>query len=205
MSIRVEPLTQATIAGAVALQRDCFPPPFPEELLWSKAHLLAHLDIFPEGQFVAVDRDKVVGSASALIISETNWQAHHDWETTTGGHLMENHEPTGSTLYGMDISVHPAYRGQGVGRLLYQARFALVEKLGLARYGTACRIPDFEVWSKTHNGTVTDYCQRVVQAEVRDRTMTPLLKYGLTFVQVLKNYMDDSESGNCAALLEWRP
>lgn len=46
------------IEGAVALQRDCFPPPFPEELLWQISHLQRHLEIFPEGQFVAFARRK---------------------------------------------------------------------------------------------------------------------------------------------------
>ncbi len=201
----VQRLTFETIPGATALQRDCFPAPFPEELLWSSAHLEEHLRVFPEGQFVAVFDDKVIGSASALIISEENWQAHHDWDTTTGGHFMRNHDPKGTTLYGMDISVHPDYRGQGVGRALYQARFDAVFSLGLARYGTACRIPDYAAWSEAHGGSPIEYCEKVARGEARDRTMTPLLRYGLRYVQVLNDYMDDIESGNSAALLEWKP
>jgi hypothetical protein len=45
----------------------------------------------------------------------------------------------------------------------------------------------------------------VVTRELTDRTLTPLLSYGLTFLGVIENYMEDVESGDAAALLEWLP
>ncbi|MCW5938950.1 MAG: GNAT family N-acetyltransferase [Fimbriimonadaceae bacterium] len=199
-------MTPADLPGAVALQRACFPPPFPADLLWSEAHLQAHLDRFPQGQFVALAGEQVIGSASALLISERNWEAHADWETTTGGHYFEAHDPRGTTLFGADISVDPAWRGQGVGRALYQARFDLVRNLGVVRFGTACRIPDWLEWSVAHRESSKQaYALAVVKGETRDRTLTPLLRMGLRYRGIVEGHMDDDESGDAAAILEWTP
>lgn len=203
--ITIRPLEEADILGAVALQRACFPPPFPEELLWTAEHLQRHLRIFPEGQFVAVAVDEVVASASALIVAESSWQAHQSWETTTGGHFFDAHDPEGSTLYGADISVHPEWRGRGIGRTLYQARFKAVRRLGLRRFGTACRIPDYRAWNMIHREGPEAYARAVVAGQAADRTLTPLLKAGMTYLALIEDYMEDAESADCAALLEWTP
>ncbi len=194
------------IAGAVALQRECFPEPFPEELLWTAEHLERHVEVFPAGQLVVLDGQQVVASASATRISEDNWQAHRAWDETAGGQLLETYDPEGSTLYGLDISVHPGYRTRGVGRALYRARFKMVKDLGLTRYGTACRLPGYRAYSQSHPGaSVGDYAQAVAEGKTRDRTLTPLLSYGLSYLGVIPDYMEDYESSNTAALLEWRP
>jgi len=191
----------ADIPGAVALQRACFPPPFPEEFLWTSDHLAKHLEIFPEGQFVAEIHRQIVASASATRISEERFQAHESWDATVGGPFLNTFDPTGTTLYGLDISVHPDHRGMGVGRKLYEARFELVRTLPLERYATACRVPDFHNYA----GGLADYLNEVATGQRTDRTLTPLLRYGLTLVSSIENYMDDEESRNCAALLEWQP
>lgn len=206
--VTVVPMTLASVPGVVALQPSCFPPPFPADQLWQAAHLQRHLEIFPEGQWVALSQSgEVVASASSCRISETAWNAHDDWETTLGGCFFEAFDPQGTTLYGADISVHPEWRGQGIARALYEARFQVVGDLGLTRYGTTCRLPDYQTWSVTVHplGTPTDYAQRVVTGELTDRTLTPLLRLGLRYRGVQEGAMTDEESGHAAAILEWTP
>lgn len=206
MNVQIVPMLAVHIPGAVALQRACFPEPFPEELLWNRDHLTRHIELFPEGQLVALVGNAVVASASATRISEDNWQSHGSWEETVGGPFLETYDPTGSTLYGLDISVHPDSRGLGIGRQLYKRRFQLVRDLGLTRYGTACRMPDFQTYAQEHPGTSVDqYAELVVRKQATDRTLSPLLHYGLTYLGVIQGYMEDRESDNAAALLEWRP
>lgn len=196
-------MKQEDIEGVVALQASCFPPPFPEDLLWKPQHLERHLTIFPEGQFVAVIGGTVIGSASASRITEDHWQAHLPWEETLGGFFFDTYSPTGTTLYGADISVHPDYRKRGIGRGLYQCRFDAVKGLTLKRYGTACRIPGFQEWNEAHQKSVAEYCEAVRDGKAQDRTLSPLLRLGLSLCGVIDNYMEDEESGNSAALLEW--
>ncbi len=205
---KVEVLTmeQDHVSGVVALQRACFPPPFPDSLLWRQEDLMNHLARFPEGQFVVVSDGQVIGSASNLIVNEDVWIAHADWRSTTGGPAFLGHLETGTTLYGADISVHPEHRFKGVGRSLYGARFSLVRTLGLNRFGTACRIPDWREWMIVHRNSDKDtYCRAVFSGEARDRTLSPLLRIGLQYRGVIESYMSDEESGDAAALLEWLP
>jgi len=205
VSVQIVPLSAEHVEGAVALQRLCFPPPFPEELLWKVEHLHRHHELFPDGQFVAVLGSEVLASASMARIAEERWQAHASWDETVGGPFMTHFDPEGSTLYGMDISVAPSARGQGLGRRLYEARFDALARLGCRRFGTACRVPDYASWAASTGGTVQDYVAAVARAEAIDRTLTPLLRVGLDLIAVLEEYMDDSESGNAAALLERTP
>ena len=99
----------------------------------------------------------------------------------------------------MDIAVHPDARLQGVGRAFYEARDALCRARGLVRYGTGCRMPDFRASGVP---TVEAYAAEVVRGERVDRTLTPLLRYGLRFLTVVRGYMRDYESDDAAALLE---
>lgn len=198
-------MEKADIPAVVGLQRACFPEPFPEDLLWQESHLQAHLSRFHEGQFVIESSGIVAASSSSLIISESNWTAHLPWEETVGGFMFSNHHPSGTTLYGADISVHPDYRRLGLGRRLYLARFDLVTQLGLARYGTACRLPDASKFVEQHGGDIRGYVAAVERGETVDRTLSPLLRYGLRLSAVIEDYMDDAESLDSAAVLEWTP
>jgi len=194
------------VAGVVALQRFAFPPPFPEDQLWGADHLTRHIELFPEGQFVMVVDGLVVGSCSNTLISEERWQAHEDWSGLVGGPFLDAFDAKGSTLYGLDISVHPEYRRLGLGRRFYEARFQFVRERGLTRYGTGCRLPDYRAFADARPDVdVHAYGALVHDGKATDRTLTPLLRYGLTFLEVVEDYMQDDESANAAALLEWRP
>lgn len=205
MEFQIRQTRAGDVSGVVALQRECFPYPFDENLLWKAEHIDRHMQIFPKGQFVAVLGSQVVGSATSLIITEENWNAHHDWETTVGGHYLNRHDPSGTTLYAVDISVSPGARGLGIGRMLYEARKDLVRELGLKRIGTACRIPDCMGWQLLSGGSAEEFVELVRQEELKDRTLTPLLKMGMRLLGVQNDYMEDEESGNAAAILEWTP
>lgn len=199
-------MSASDVGGVAGLQRACFPPPFPEELLWNERHLRTHLAIFPEGQFIAVGDEGTIGSASNCIVSEEGWLSHASWDSTAGGPMIANHVAKGSTLYGLDVSVHPDWRGRGVMRSLYRARFDLVRKLGLKRYGTAVRMPGFGAFEVQNPGSQPeDYVRAVVESRLVDRTLTPMLRVGLKPGGVIRNYMEDPESHHSAAVLEWRP
>jgi len=199
--IEIRPLQPEDVIPAAALQRVCFPPPFPDELLWQPNHLAHHLTLFPEGQFVATHHGQVIASCTNMILADQHWLAtNHD--AVIGDYFLKHHTPSGSTLFGVDISVHPDHRGQGIARRLYQARFSLVRQLNLARYGTICRIPDFAVSALTNPD---DYVTQVQLGIATDRTLTPLLRLGLTPQDSLPSFMEDEESKHYGVRLTWTP
>lgn len=90
--------------------------------------------------------------------------------------------------------------------MLYQERFNYVTTRRLTRFGTACRLPDYHKAKQLESYlTLEQYADEVSRGIRVDRTMTPLLRYGLIFKGVIHNHMDDIESGNAAAILEWKP
>ncbi len=197
-------MTSSDLEAVVELQRLAFPPPFSEDLHWDIGHLARHLKIFPRGQWIAKYNDSVVGSCSNTIITEQNWQAHESWFATAGGPELKHFSKSGSTLYGLDITVHPDVRRQGIGRAFYSRRFSWVRDNGRTRFGTGCRLPDYNYYCESvEQVSPSEYAMKVVSNQLVDRTLTPLLRSGLRFIEVVENYMEDIESGNAAALLEW--
>jgi len=167
---------------------------------------LRHISLFPAGQFVAIEGQTVIGTCSNAIVSERGWAAHGSWGATVGGPFIRYHDPKGTTLYGLDITVHPEHRRIGVGRAFYDARYEFVRDTSLTRYGTGCRMPDYRNYAEIVSPVdVETYAAKVVSGEIDDRILTPLLRYGLKFLGVIKNYMEDVESANAGALLEWTP
>jgi GNAT superfamily N-acetyltransferase len=204
VSFEIRLMSPADVPGAVALQKSAFPPPFSEDLHWDPEHLLRHIEVFPEGQFVAVSNGQVIGSCSNTIIDELAWSVCGGWYRTVGGPDLETFDSTGTTLYGLDITVHPDHRRLGVGRAFYERRFEMVLTWPLLRYGTGCRIPDYK--SARHEETSLTpetYAEEVLNGRRVDRTLTPLLRYGLRFLMIIHRYMPDEESADCGALLEW--
>ena len=206
MSFLVRRMAPTDVSAAVGLQVLAFPPPFNQDYHWDPETLLLHIEKFPEGQLVAESEGKVIGTSSNTIIDEEVWQLHAGWYRSVGGPDLDNFNPDGSTLYGLDITVHPAYRRIGVGRSFYNTRYQMVKARGLVRYGTGCRMPDFRTYEASHPGTtIEQYAQAVVQGRAVDRTLTPMLRYDLAFLGVIRNYMPDFESSDSGALLEWKP
>ena len=203
--IALRPMHANDVQAAVELQVLAFPPPFPPELLWQADHLLKHINLFPEGQWVATDQDRIIGTCSNTLISEEHWQAHSNWVDTVGGPYLEHFSDQGTTLYGLDITVHPDFRKRGLGRMFYDSRYKFVKESGRIRYGTGCRLPGFKTWFERTGGSVLEYAKAVSEHKEEDRVLTPLLRYSLNLIDVIPNYMEDEESCNNAALLEWNP
>lgn len=203
MDYRLEQTREEHVDGVVALQRACFPEPFPAELLWKPDHIQRHIEIFAPGQYVILTRDgEVVGSCTNMLTSTTEWNSHRPWDNAVGGLDLPRHDPDGSIVYGIDISVHPAHRRRGLAKRFYQARFDLVRATGLALYGTVCRMPGY---ATSDAASPTAYAESVVDRQRTDPTLTPLLRTGLEYKGCIDAYMDDEESGNAGAILEWTP
>jgi GNAT superfamily N-acetyltransferase len=195
--MKVRQYTIADYAGLLEIQRACFPPPYPEEQLWSFEQIESHVWHFPQGALCVEHNGRLIASVTALVLENPP----HTFAAATDDGFIGNHNPNGDTLYGVDMAVHPEFRGRGVARMLYCARFALVQQLGLCRFVAAGRMPGLCLHPRL---TPEGYVARVVAGELTDPTLTPQLKNGLQPLEVLHGYIADEESRDCALLLEWR-
>lgn len=171
---------------------------------WRRSQLESHLEVFPEGQLVAVDSASghIVGMAASLILSWDDYDRDEAWRDYTAGGTFRNHDPTGHTLYGAEVMVAPEARRMGVGSALYGARRQLVRDLGLWRIRAHSRLGGYH----RHAGEMDarEYVRRVVRGELRDPALSFQLSWGFSVLAVVSGYLRrDPDSLGYAALIEW--
>ncbi|MBI1338058.1 MAG: GNAT family N-acetyltransferase [Phycisphaera sp.] len=186
----------------VQLNRAAYPTLAEDNIVWGRSHLESHLRIFPEGQIVAVVGQRIVGACSSLIVNlGPEPLRFHTWAGITDSGYFTNHDPTGDTLYGADVYVHPEARGLGVGHALYEARRKLCQRLNLRRILAGGRL-----WNYQDHGdkfTAEEYARRVELGEFRDLVLSFQLREGFVLRGVMPNYLRDPHSKNYASLIEW--
>ena len=201
--IRLETLKPEYAKALEALQLECFPTLARHELM-TEEHFLSHCRIFPEGDFVALDESKgerVVGLGSGFLTSFDFANPNHTFQEMIAGGTYANHDPNGDWYYGGDISVHPDYRGRGVGKMLYEARKKLVRERGLRGIVAGGVLPGYAA----HKGelSVPEYVGKVVAGELSDPTLSFQLKNGFEVRGLLEGYLEDEASDHWATLIVW--
>ncbi|MBE3562982.1 MAG: GNAT family N-acetyltransferase [Hydrogenibacillus schlegelii] len=194
--------TERDFPDLIRIQQESFPPPFPSELWWNTEQLQNHVTLFPEGALCAEVNGEIAGSMTGLIVDFDPDHPDHTWEEITDNGYIRNHRPNGDTLYVVDISVRPAYRKLGLGKWLMFSMYDVVIHKGLKRLLGGGRMPGYH--KKAAEMTAEQYLEAVVKGELKDPVITFLLRCGRTPVKVIANYLEDEESCNYAALMEWK-
>jgi len=198
----IRPYGPEDFATLVEIQRECFPPPFPEEALWTREQLRTHLELFPEGALTIEVEGRPCGSITGMLCHYDPAGPDHAWGPLTDWGFIRTHDPTGDTLYIVDISVRPSARTLGLGRQLMQAMYEVVVHLRLKRLLGGGRMPGYH--KVADRMTAQAYLDAVVRGEMTDPVITFLLRCGRLPVRVVPDYLEDEESRNYAALMEWR-
>jgi GNAT superfamily N-acetyltransferase len=170
-------------------------------MIWPSSFLQSHICVFPEGQFCAEVNERIVGSASSLIVSLNPDYAEHTWYDITGQGLFTNHDPNADSLYGADISIHPEFRCKGIATMLYNERKNLAIRLNLRRIIAGGRLYDYYKYSKIMSAQ--EYAKKVVNRKLKDPVLSFQLKNDFKFIKVLPNYLYDKHSLNYASFIEW--
>ncbi|MFQ5876216.1 MAG: GNAT family N-acetyltransferase [Acidobacteriota bacterium] len=178
---------------------------YPHSPPWNETQLGSHLDVFPEGQFVAAraDSGEPVGMAASLIVSWDDYDMRGSWRDFTSHGMFTNHDGVrGRTLYAAEIMVHPACQGRGVGRKMYEARRELARRLGLLRIRAGARLRGYGRYAERMSAE--EYAVRVIRGEFRDPTLSFQLHQGFRVLAIVSGYLrHDQESRGYAAVIEW--
>ncbi|TVQ42683.1 MAG: GNAT family N-acetyltransferase [Saprospirales bacterium] len=169
---------------------------------WEENHIEKLLKVFPEGQLCVAVNDQIAGCALSLIVNYDKFGDHHTYQQITGNETFNTHNANGNVLYGIDLFVHPDFRGMRLGRRLYDARKELCENLNLKSIVAGGRIPGY----KNYSGKITPrtYIEKVRMREIHDPTLSFQLANDFHVKKIIKNYMpEDKESMEFATLLEW--
>ena len=169
---------------------------------WGRRHIADLLRRFPEGQLAVEVNGKVVGCALTLIVDYAKYGDNHTYSQITGDETFSTHDPDGDVLYGIDVFVHPDYRGLRLARRLYDVRKELCERYNLRAMVAGGRIPGYA--GHADSLTPREYIDKVRMREIYDPILTFQLSNGFHVKKVLKQYLTgDSESREYATLLEW--
>lgn len=169
---------------------------------WSKARIDILLEKFPEGQLCIEVDGKVVACALAIVVDYTKVDDAHTYNEITGNYTFSTHDPDGNVMYGIEIFVHPEYRGLRLGRRLYDERKVLCERLNLKSIVAGGRLPSYHQFA--NELSPRQYIDKVKLKEIYDPTLTFQLANDFHVNKVLKGYLPgDYESKEFATLLEW--
>lgn len=169
---------------------------------WRDNQIEKLLELFPEGQLCIKVDGKLVGAALSLIVDYKSLGDNHTYRDATGHYSFSTHTKKGNVLYGIEIFIHPEYRGLRLGRRLYDARKDLCERLNLRAIIAGARMPNYAAHADTL--TPKQYIEKVKNKELYDATLTFQLSNNFHVRKVLKGYMPgDVESLEYAALIEW--
>lgn len=196
--VKVRQLGLADYDAVVELQRLCFPKMKP----WSTDQFASMLSVFPEGQLCVEVDGRVVASSSSLMLDFDLYTDWHDWAKIADGGYIRNHDPRGNTLYGIEIMVHPEYRGQRLARRLYDARKELCRERNLERMVIGGRIPGYQ--QHAPEMAPQEYVERVRHKEFHDPVLTTQLANGFVVERLIRDYLpSDEDSAGWATHMEW--
>lgn len=198
--LRFTTLTKDLAAQCEELELQAFPHADPDELL-NRKDIEAYADIFPEGFFVCLDGDRVVGQGAGIFLDFDFDDIQHRIVDITGEHQCLNHDWNGDWYYGTDIVVHPDYRRRGIGKRLYQLRKDVVvehNKRGIIAGGHMHNYAE-------HKGamSVEEYVEAVKSRAIYDATLTFQMDNGFEIRGVLYDYLRDEATDDASALIVW--
>ena len=169
---------------------------------WTRRQFHAMLSRFPEGQFCIEDNGRVVGAALSLIVDYKQFGDFHTHKQITGNGYFTTHDASGDSLYGVDVFVHPEYRGMRLGRRLYEARKELCRSLNLRRIIFGGGIPNYDKYNDRL--TPQQYIERVKNREIYDPVLTFQLSNDFHVRRVITGYLpEDEESHAYAVISQW--
>lgn len=195
----LRPLVHADYRDVRALSHAVYPD---MEEHWTKAAFERLVDDFPDGQIGIEKGGRIIAAAFAVIADYQRFSGRHSYAQVTAGERMTTHDPDGDALYGIEVFVHPDYRGLRLGRRLYDARKELCYHLNLRAILMGGRIPRYH----EHAGELSphDYIAKVSRKEIHDPILSFQLANDFEVKRLLSAYMpEDEASGGHAVLLEW--
>ncbi len=195
--LNIRKLREEDFDQLVAMQKICFPG----MEIWTRDNIRNQLERFPQGQVVIEIDGRLVASSASLIIDSDDFDMNMSWDEICDKGNIGTHDPEGDTLYGMEIMVHPEFRGMKLATRLYEARKDLTRQFNLRRIVIGGRLPGYKNHRKQLS--ITEYVDRVTSRAIFDPVLTPQLSNGFSLKKIIRQYTDDSESGGYATYLEW--
>lgn len=171
---------------------------------YTRSEIRGQLNNYPDGCFVAILDDKLVGYCATMRLGGDKALRPHSWDEITGNGYGSRHDPTGDWLYGYEMCVDPKVRGTRLGRRLYEERRKLAERLELKGIAFGGRMPNLKrYWRRVDSPQ--DYLDQVIAGKMHDPVLRFQLANGFEPIGILSKYLpEDSRSRGNAVQMIWR-
>ena len=198
---RIAPTAPQHAEALAELQRIVFPTLDPSERFGAD-HYRRHVEIFPEGQFVALDNGRPetpIAATTTLRLNLDLEHPQHRFPEFLGGLSLSAHDPAGEWLYGADLGVHPAWRRRGIARALYAARHFAAVQLGLRGQLTVGMLNGYG--AVADRMSAEEYYERLVAGVLKDPTVSAQMRIGFRPGGLIPDYVQDPRCCGYGVLL----
>ncbi|MDR9828902.1 bifunctional GNAT family N-acetyltransferase/carbon-nitrogen hydrolase family protein [Vibrio sp. FNV 38] len=169
---------------------------------WPRMTILDLIHQFPDGQICIVDNEKIVGAALTIKVDYNRFSLPHFYTDIINEQNVIQNQRSGDAMYGLDVFVHPDYRGLRLGRRLYDARKELCRNKNFKAILTGGRIPNYHKYAEKLS--VAEYIDRVKRRKLHDPILSFQLANDFDVKRLMRNYLPEDESSKgYATLLEW--
>lgn len=169
---------------------------------WPRMTIMDLIHQFPDGQICIEDNGQIVGAALTIKVDYNRMSLPHVYTDIVDEHNVIQHKRNGDALYGLDVFVHPDYRGLRLGRRLYEARKEICRSNNLKAILSGGRIPRYK--DHADKMTVLEYIEKVKRKELYDHILSFQLSNDFDVKRVMRHYLPEDESSHgYATLLEW--
>ncbi|GEA52784.1 hydrolase [Vibrio inusitatus NBRC 102082] len=169
---------------------------------WPRFTIMDLIHQFPDGQICIEDNGKIIGAALTIKVDYNRFSLPHVYTDIINEKDIIQNKATGDAMYGLDVFVHPDYRGLRLGRRLYDARKELCRTKNFKAILTGGRIPSYNQYADELS--VTEYINKVKRRELHDPILSFQLANDFDVKRLMRNYLpEDDASLGYATLLEW--
>ncbi len=169
---------------------------------WPETTIMDLITQFPDGQICIVDGDKIVAAALTIKVSYNRYSLPHTYYDIVNQNDVIQNNPSGDAMYGLDVFVHPDYRGLRLGRRLYDARKELCRNHNFKAILAGGRIPHYHKYADQLS--VPEYINQVKRRKIHDPILSFQLSNDFDVKRLMRTYLpEDDASKGYATLLEW--
>ena len=191
------------IADFVRVNEETWPPPIPQEYVWTKEKVARQFEHCPHLLYTALVDGEMACTISMIYIDESAAYRCSDWNDISGHGALSTHDEDGDSVFGIDLSVTPRYQGKNLSDDTMQKAFVisviLANKKGVF---LGSRIPSYHKYVGKIG--IEDY----VFGKNRDgRTRDPEIRLyqstGFRPMKIVPGYMEDPDSLDYGVLMFW--
>ena len=179
------------VDNAVAVEKQAWCPPWPQDCVFDNRHIESQLRFFPEGQFCAELNGEFAGFVTTMCTEyDVSNPRQVTWAEMCADGFITNHLSYGKTIFGVNASVSPKFARMGVSDMLLDRVGVMCIERGLQQIILGSRIPSYSKHSDEMSAVEYVYAKgkggKPIDPELRLYT-----SHSLKIVTVVPDYIPE--------------